>query len=104
MQLRWSEEAADDLERITNYLFVETPQHAAELVRAIYNGADALLTFAHRGRPGKKRGSWCFRHCLTLWSIEFRVTQSTFFAFFTAHRDGPSVRRSVLLTRVRRLL
>jgi plasmid stabilization system protein ParE len=24
MQLRWSEEAADDLERITNYLFEET--------------------------------------------------------------------------------
>lgn len=57
MQLRWSEEAADDLERITNYLFAETPQHAAELVRAIYNSADALLTFAHRGRPGKKEGT-----------------------------------------------
>jgi plasmid stabilization system protein ParE len=28
MQLRWSEEAASDLERITNYLFEETPQHA----------------------------------------------------------------------------
>jgi plasmid stabilization system protein ParE len=32
MQLRWSEEAASDLERITNYLFEETPQHAPELV------------------------------------------------------------------------
>ena len=37
MQLRWSEEAADDLERITNYLFEDTPQHAPERVRAIYN-------------------------------------------------------------------
>jgi plasmid stabilization system protein ParE len=37
MQLRWSEEAASDLERITNYLFEETPQHAPELVRAIYS-------------------------------------------------------------------
>jgi len=36
MQLRWSVEAASDLERITNYLFEETPQHAPELVRAIY--------------------------------------------------------------------
>jgi len=33
MQLRWSEEAADDLERITTYLFEETPQHAPELGR-----------------------------------------------------------------------
>ena len=37
MQLRWSEEATDDLERITNYRFEETPQHAPELVRAVYH-------------------------------------------------------------------
>ncbi len=48
MQLRWSEEAASDLERITNYLFEETPQHAPELVRAIYKAPSALLTFPHR--------------------------------------------------------
>jgi addiction module RelE/StbE family toxin len=57
MQLRWSEEAADDLERITNYLFEETPQHAPELVRAIYNAPAAVLQFPHRGRPGKKEGT-----------------------------------------------
>jgi addiction module RelE/StbE family toxin len=57
MQLRWSEEAADDLERITNYLFEETPQHAPELVRAIYNTPAALLQFPHRGRPGKMKGT-----------------------------------------------
>jgi toxin ParE1/3/4 len=57
MQLRWSEEAADDLERIANYLFDETPQHAPELVRAIYNAPQALLTFPHRGRPGKEEGT-----------------------------------------------
>jgi plasmid stabilization system protein ParE len=54
MQLRWSKEAADDLERISNYLFEETPQHAPELVRAIYKAPSALLTFPRRGRPGKK--------------------------------------------------
>jgi toxin ParE1/3/4 len=57
MQLRWSEEAADDLERITNYLFEETPQHAPELVRAIYKAPSVLLTFPHRGRPGKKEST-----------------------------------------------
>ena len=54
MQLRWSEEAASDLERITNYLFEETPQHAPELVRAIYKAPSVLLIFPYRGRPGKK--------------------------------------------------
>jgi toxin ParE1/3/4 len=55
MELRWSEQAANDLERITNYLFEETPQHAPELVRALYEAPYALLTFPHRGRPGKKK-------------------------------------------------
>jgi toxin ParE1/3/4 len=57
MQLRWSEEAAEDLERITLYLFEETPQHAPDLVRAIYNAPSALLTLPYRGRPGKKEGT-----------------------------------------------
>ena len=57
MQLRWSEEAANDIERITNYLFKETPQHAPELVRAIYKAPSALLTFPYRGRPGKKEST-----------------------------------------------
>ena len=57
MQLRWSEEAANDLERITNYLFEQTPQHAPELVRAVYKAPSTLLTFPHRGRPGKKEST-----------------------------------------------
>jgi toxin ParE1/3/4 len=96
MQLRWSEEAASDLERITNYLFEETPQHAPELVRAIYKAPSALLTFPHRGRPGKKENT---RELvlsplpyITSWSIESPVMLSTFSAFCTAHRNGRRVR------------
>jgi toxin ParE1/3/4 len=57
MQLRWTEEAADDLERITDYLFAKTPAHAADLVNAIYNAPSLLLTFPYRGRQGKKQGT-----------------------------------------------
>ena len=57
MELRWSEEAANDLERITDYLFEKTPEHAPELIRAIYNAPSALLEFPRRGRPGKKDGT-----------------------------------------------
>ncbi len=53
-QLRWTEEAADDLERITDYLFESAPGRAAELVREIYDAPSALLTFPYRGRPGRK--------------------------------------------------
>ncbi len=57
MQLRWTEEAAADLEHITDYLFQNAPERAAALVRGIYNAPAALLTFPYRGRAGKKEGT-----------------------------------------------
>jgi plasmid stabilization system protein ParE len=36
MELRWTQEAAADLERIADYLFEHTPDHAERLVRALY--------------------------------------------------------------------
>lgn len=57
MELRWTEEAAADLEHITDYLFQHAPERAAELVRGIYNAPAALLTFPYRGRAGKKEGT-----------------------------------------------
>ena len=46
MELRWTREAAADLERIADYLFQHAPDRAAD-----------LLEFPHRGRPGKKEGT-----------------------------------------------
>ena len=57
MQLRWTEQAADDLEAITNYLFENAPEHAERIVRTIYNAPPSLLEFPYRGRPGKKEGT-----------------------------------------------
>ncbi|MFY9660830.1 MAG: type II toxin-antitoxin system RelE/ParE family toxin [Terriglobales bacterium] len=57
MELRWTDEAFADLERIADYLFEKTPGHAPELVRAIYCAPVALLSFPYRGRLGKKQGS-----------------------------------------------
>ncbi len=57
MELRWTEEAAADLEHITGYLFQNAPERAAELVRGIYNHTSSLQTFPSRGRPGKKVGT-----------------------------------------------
>jgi len=57
MELRWAKEAAADLEQITSYLFQNSPERAAELVRGIYNAPAALLTFPYRGRAGKKEGT-----------------------------------------------
>jgi toxin ParE1/3/4 len=57
MLLRWTKEAAKDLEHIADYLFEHAPDRAAELVRAVYNAPSALLTFPNRGRLGKKEGT-----------------------------------------------
>jgi plasmid stabilization system protein ParE len=42
-QLRWAEEAADDLEHITDYLFENAPGRAADLVSQIYDAPSTLL-------------------------------------------------------------
>ena len=54
MELRWTEDAASDLEHITDYLLQNTPQRAPELVRSIYAAASELLIFPRRGRKGRK--------------------------------------------------
>ena len=40
MELRWTQEAAADLERIADYLFEHTPDDAERLVRALYEARD----------------------------------------------------------------
>ncbi|MFN0105394.1 MAG: type II toxin-antitoxin system RelE/ParE family toxin [Bryobacteraceae bacterium] len=57
MQLRWTEEAAADLEHIADYLFEHTPDRAVELALSVFDAPSALVTFPHRSRPGKKDGT-----------------------------------------------
>lgn len=57
MQLRWTEEAANDLERIADHLLTHAPDRAPKLIRAVYDAPATLLTFPNRGRPGKKQGT-----------------------------------------------
>ena len=57
MELRWTQEAAADLERIADYLFEHAAGHAERLVRALYEAPASLLTFPNRGRLGKKDGT-----------------------------------------------
>ena len=57
MQLRWTQEAANDLERIADYLLTHAPDRASDLVRTVYDAPATLVTFPNRGRPGKKEGT-----------------------------------------------
>ena len=57
MEIRWTEEAAADLERITDFLFEHAPGRAADVGRTIYNAPAPLVKFPRLGRPGKKEGT-----------------------------------------------
>ena len=79
MQLRWTEEAANDLEQIANYLFEHMSEHAADLVREIYRAPAALLQFPYRGRPGRKAGTrelvLAVRPCIVIYRIVGEMIQ-----------------------------
>ena len=57
MQLRWTEEAAADLDAIADYLFEQTPVHARRIVLEIYESPEILTSFPLRGRLGRKPGT-----------------------------------------------
>jgi toxin ParE1/3/4 len=57
MQVRWTEDAAADLDAIANYLFERTPVHARRIVFEIYNTPESLISFPLGGRPGRKPGT-----------------------------------------------
>jgi toxin ParE1/3/4 len=57
MQIRWSPEAADDLERIVQHIQKDNPEAARTVAETIYEGASGLKTFPNRGRIGRHRGS-----------------------------------------------
>ena len=74
MELRWTVEAAADLEHITDYLFQNAPERAAELVRGIYNAPAALLAFPYRGRAGKKEGTRELVHSSLPYIVVYQIT------------------------------
>lgn len=53
MRLRWTPEAADNLESIYNYLREHHPSFAEPTVRALYEAARSLRAMPERGRLGE---------------------------------------------------
>jgi toxin ParE1/3/4 len=57
MKILWTPAAADDLERIADYLLEKNPAVATDIVRRIYSALDPLKKFKDIGRPGRKKGT-----------------------------------------------
>jgi toxin ParE1/3/4 len=57
MRVRWTTDAADDLERICDYIAETSPDAARRVARAIVEGVASLSTLPNRGRPGRVDGT-----------------------------------------------
>lgn len=57
MRVRWTADAADDLERICDYIAQSNPDSARRIARTIVDGIASLHTFPNRGRPGRVEGT-----------------------------------------------
>ncbi len=57
MRVRWTADAADDLERICDYIAQSNPDSARRIARTIVDGIASLHTFPNRGRLGRVEGT-----------------------------------------------
>jgi len=57
MRVRWTTDAADDLERICDYIAQSRPEAARRVAQNIVQGIEGLGTFPNLGRPGRVDGT-----------------------------------------------
>ena len=57
MRVRWTSDAADDLERISDYIAEDRPETARLIALDIIRSVDALDAFPKRGPPGRVEGT-----------------------------------------------
>ena len=57
MRVRWTMDAADDLERICDDIAKSRPDSARRVAQTIVEGVAALHIFPNRGRPGRVEGT-----------------------------------------------
>ena len=57
MLVRWTTDAADDLERICDYIAESRPGSAQRVAKVIVDGVSGLSTFPSRGRSGQSRSA-----------------------------------------------
>lgn len=57
MEIRWLEDALDDLDAAYAYIAADDPRAAARILLRIRNAVRALATQPHSGRPGRVPGT-----------------------------------------------
>ena len=57
MRVRWTTDAADDLERICDDIAESRPESARRVAQSVVDRIGTLETFPHLGRPGRVQGT-----------------------------------------------
>jgi plasmid stabilization system protein ParE len=57
MRVRWTTDAADDLERICDYIALNRPDSARRVAQSVVDRISELQTFPRIGRPGRIAGT-----------------------------------------------
>ena len=57
MRVRWTTDAADDLERICDDIAQSRPDSARRVAQSVTESIGTLETFPHLGRPGRVQGT-----------------------------------------------
>jgi toxin ParE1/3/4 len=57
MRVRWTTDAADDLERICDFIAKDRPDSAQQVAQSVVERIRALETFPRLGRPGRVSGT-----------------------------------------------
>ena len=57
MRVRWTTDAADDLERICDYIAQDRPDSARRVAQSLVEHIDSLETFPRLGRVGRVYGA-----------------------------------------------
>jgi addiction module RelE/StbE family toxin len=57
MRVRWTTDAADDLEPICDYVARDRPEAARRLALDVLHAIDGLRAFPNRGRAGRVQGT-----------------------------------------------
>lgn len=57
MRIRWSADAASDLESVAEFYFTRIPERAPSILQTIYESPQKLISFPERGRRGRKEGT-----------------------------------------------
>ena len=76
MQVRWSALAADDLERICEWIERDNPQAARRVAKAIYDGCGQLEHFPNLGKASSRiRGRRELSFSPLPYIVVYRVTE-----------------------------